>query len=59
MRVKTLSLTFSLQNTKEREIIKMNFFEGKSHKIISKDLEIPLGTIKSRIRKILIKIKNS
>ena len=46
-------------NKSEKKLIKMNFFEGKSHKIISKDLEIPLGTIKSRIRKILIKIKNS
>jgi len=45
-------------NKNERKLIKMNFFEGKSHKIISKDLEIPLGTIKSRIRKILIKIRN-
>ena len=46
-------------NKSEKKLIKMNFFEGKSHKIISKDLEIPLGTIKSRIRKILIKIRNS
>ena len=37
----------------------MNFFEGKSHKNISQDLEIPLGTVKSRIRNILIKMKNS
>ena len=42
---------------KEREIIKMNFFEGKSHIIISQDLEIPLGTVKSRIRNILEKMK--
>ena len=46
-------------NENEKKLIKMNFFEGKSHKIISKDLEIPLGTIKSRIRKILTKIRNS
>ena len=46
-------------NKSEKKLIKMNFFEGKSHKIISKDLEIPLGTIKSRIRKVLIKIRNS
>ena len=46
-------------NKNEKKLIKMNFFEGKSHKIISKDLEIPLGTIKSRIRKILTKIRNS
>lgn len=41
----------------EKELIRMNFFEGKTHKIISKDLEIPLGTVKSRIRNILIKMK--
>jgi RNA polymerase sigma-70 factor (ECF subfamily) len=45
-------------NEKEKKLIKMNFFEGKTHKIISKDLEIPLGTVKSRIRNILIKMKN-
>ena len=44
-------------NENERKLIKMNFFEGKSHKIISRDLEIPLGTVKSRIRKILEKMK--
>ena len=43
----------------EKKLIKMNFFEGKSHKIISRDLEIPLGTVKSRIRNILIKMKYS
>ena len=46
-------------NKNERKLIKMNFFESKSHKIMSKELEIPLGTIKSRIRKILTKIRNS
>ena len=46
-------------NKNERKLIKMNFFERKSHKIMSKELEIPLGTIKSRIRKILTKIRNS
>ena len=46
-------------NKSEKKLIKMNFFEGKSHKIISKDLEIPLGTVKSRIRNILTKMRNS
>ena len=35
----------------------MNFFEGKNHKIISQHLEIPLGTVKSRIRSTLKKMK--
>ncbi len=41
----------------QRKIIKMNFFENKSHKKIAQELEIPLGTVKSRIRHILIKMQ--
>ena len=44
-------------NENEKKLIKMNFFQGKNHKIISNDLEIPLGTVKSRIRGILKKLK--
>ena len=43
----------------EKKLIKMNFFEGKSHKNISLELEIPLGTVKSKIRTILKKMKQS
>jgi len=46
-------------NKNEKKLIKMNFFEGKTHKTISEVLKIPLGTVKSRIRGILQKIKNS
>ena len=42
---------------KEKKLIKMNFFEGKTHNFISRDLEIPLGTVKSRIRNTLLKMK--
>tara|TARA_Y100000768_G_scaffold276403_1_gene211949 strand:- start:2280 stop:2756 length:477 start_codon:yes stop_codon:yes gene_type:complete len=42
----------------QREIIKMNFFENKSHKKIAEELEIPLGTVKSRIRHILTKMQS-
>ena len=41
----------------QRKIIKMNFFESKSHKKIAEELEIPLGTVKSRIRHILTKLQ--
>ena len=44
-------------NLEQRKIIKMNFFENKSHKKIAEELEIPLGTVKSRIRHILIKMQ--
>ena len=41
----------------QRKIIKMNFFQNKSHKKIAEELEIPLGTVKSRIRHILTKMQ--
>ncbi len=41
----------------QKIIIKMNFFENKSHKKIADELEIPLGTVKSRIRQILTKMQ--
>ena len=44
-------------NLDQRKMIKMNFFENKSHKKIAEELEIPLGTVKSRIRNILVKMQ--
>ena len=44
-------------NSEQRKMIKMNFFENKSHKKIAEELEIPLGTVKSRIRNILKKMQ--
>ena len=41
----------------QKIMIKMNFFENKSHKKIADELEIPLGTVKSRIRLILKKMQ--
>ena len=41
----------------QKKLIKMNFFENKSHKIIAEELEIPIGTVKSRIRHLLIKMQ--
>jgi len=46
-------------NKNDKILINMNFFEGKNHKIISETLEIPLGTVKSRIRKILSKLREN
>ena len=45
-------------NKEQKKIIKMNFYENKSHKKIAEELEIPLGTVKSRIRHILKKLHN-
>ena len=41
----------------QKIMIKMNFFENKSHKKIADELEIPLGTVKSKIRHILMKMQ--
>jgi len=41
----------------QKKLIKMSFFEQKSHKSIAVELEIPLGTVKSRIRSSLNKMQ--
>jgi RNA polymerase sigma-70 factor, ECF subfamily len=41
----------------QKKLIKMSFFEQKSHKNIAKELEIPIGTVKSRIRASLNKMQ--
>ena len=41
----------------QKKLIKMSFFEQKSHKNIAAELEIPLGTVKSRIRACLNKMQ--
>ena len=53
-----VDVILSSLNEDEKKLIKMNFFEGKSHKEMSKETNIPLGTIKSRIRSILNKIRD-
>ncbi len=41
----------------QKKLIKMSFFEQKSHKNIAEELEIPLGTVKSKIRASLNKMQ--
>jgi RNA polymerase sigma-70 factor (ECF subfamily) len=42
----------------QRQIIYKVYFEGKSHSEISIDLDLPLGTIKSRLRLAMKKLDN-
>ena len=42
----------------QAKLLKLSYFHEKTHVDISKELNIPLGTVKSRIRLALTKIKN-
>jgi RNA polymerase sigma-70 factor (ECF subfamily) len=43
----------------QAKIVKMSFFEGKAHQEISGELNLPLGTVKSRSRLALAKLRKS
>lgn len=52
-----IDVILSTLNEGEKKLLRMNFFEGKSHKMIANETKIPLGTIKSRIRSVLHKMR--
>ncbi len=37
-------------NQEQAEVVRLSFFEDKSHSVIAEELGIPLGTVKSRLR---------
>ncbi|MES2205985.1 MAG: sigma-70 family RNA polymerase sigma factor [Pseudomonadota bacterium] len=43
--------------TKQKQLINFAFFDGLSHSDLAKSLKIPLGTVKSAIRRGLIQLK--
>ena len=43
----------------QADLIKMSFFEDKSHGVIAEETGIPLGTVKSRIRLALERLKRN
>ncbi len=43
----------------QAEVIHKAFFEDKTHQVISEELDVPLGTVKSRIRLALAKLRSS
>lgn len=42
---------------KQRQILELNYYQGMSHSDIAHQLELPLGTIKSRARQGLVKLR--
>ena len=57
----SLALKASMANlpVDQREVLHMAFFEDKSHAIISEELNLPLGTVKSRIRLALGRLRGA
>lgn len=41
----------------QREVVQLSFFEDRPHSEIAKRLDLPLGTVKSRLRLALIKLR--
>ena len=37
-------------NEEQAQVVRLSFFEDKSHSVIAEELGIPLGTVKSRLR---------
>lgn len=52
-----IQLAMSVLPSEQIKIINMSFFEDKSHAEISEELNLPLGTVKSRIRLAFGKIR--
>lgn len=43
----------------QKRLIYMSFFEGKTHSVIAEELNLPLGTVKSRIRLAFNRLRKS
>ena len=41
----------------QEEVVRLSFFEEKTHPVIADELKLPLGTVKSRIRLAMQKIR--
>jgi len=45
--------------TEQSKVLRKNFFEDKAHSVIAEELELPLGTVKSRVRLALTKLRQA
>jgi RNA polymerase sigma-70 factor (ECF subfamily) len=43
----------------QRQVIELSFYEGMSHIEIAEQLQLPLGTVKSRIRSAIVKFRQA
>lgn len=49
-RAKLIRAAMKSLNEEQAEVIRLSFFEDKSHSVIAEELDLPLGTVKSRLR---------
>jgi RNA polymerase sigma-70 factor (ECF subfamily) len=42
----------------QAEVVKLSFFEGRAHGDIARLLRLPLGTVKSRLRLAMARLRN-
>ncbi len=49
-RAKLIRAAMTSLNEEQADVIRLSFFEDKSHSVIAKELDLPLGTVKSRLR---------
>lgn len=54
-----LEKVLEVLDTHHREIINFAYFKGYTQKEISEELDIPLGTVKTRVRNALIQLRQS
>ncbi len=43
-------------SAQERELLEASFYEGVSHELLARRFELPLGTLKSKLRRALLKL---
>ncbi|NJK39628.1 MAG: sigma-70 family RNA polymerase sigma factor [Oscillatoriales cyanobacterium RM2_1_1] len=53
----TVRAALSQLSDRQRQILEMNFYHGISHAEISRQLEVPLGTVKTNARQGLLKLR--
>ncbi|BEV10788.1 sigma-70 family RNA polymerase sigma factor [Asticcacaulis sp. DW145] len=54
---KTIGVLMQTLSPEQREVVRLSFFEDLSHGDIAQALSIPLGTVKSRLRLALLRLR--
>ncbi|MEQ1492514.1 MAG: sigma-70 family RNA polymerase sigma factor, partial [Terricaulis sp.] len=52
-----VSAAMSLLSEEQQQVVRLSFFEDRPHSEIAERLSLPLGTVKSRLRLALIKLR--